>query len=259
MANDIVLLIEGLESASIRKTDDGLYSVHDAIALCGAKNPSQTLDRIDRAYPEDQSITKCERLNLARSNGRSYPTLVASKSHLLKIIGLLPGKMGKSYRSAAAELVVRYIEADTTLIGDIAERSTDSVGLNREMGRLRDRLKFIEGKDFSKMRDGKTSLTPVMIRIDDTDSSYAKVLHIAQHEMSDEELIRAGMFPSNVALRKDLGHPEMIDAIADYLGLIKNGWVDELYRMRRDRIAKNPADFLEEMEDVAFLRSRQHR
>jgi KilA-N domain len=159
----------------------------------------------------------------------------------------------------ANQTLCRYVEADTTLIGDVAERSTDAVGLNREMGRVRDRLKLVEGKDFSTMRDGTTSLTPVLLRSDDTDSSYAKVLHIAQHEMSDEELIRAGILPSNVVNRQNIGHPEMIDAIADYLGLIKNGWIDALYRMRRDRIARKQKDFLEEMEDVAFLRSRQRR
>jgi hypothetical protein len=154
---DLTLIVEELDSASIRKSDDGRYSVYDAIALCGAKNPRATFDRLVAVYPEyaivakpdtlknqsvlkpdtlkNQSVLKPDTLKvevvqLPRSNGKPYPTPVATKQNILAIIGLLPGKMGKAYREAAANLVVRYIENDVSLVTEQIERMTDIDDLN---------------------------------------------------------------------------------------------------------------------------------
>ena len=125
------LMIKELDSAAVRKTGTGLYSVFDVLKLCGAKNPRETLKRIDAAYPETQCLAFCDTLSLPRSNGRPYPTPVATKEHLLIIIGLCPGKIGRAYRNYAANLVVRYLEADISLAESIVQRTTDVDGLKR--------------------------------------------------------------------------------------------------------------------------------
>jgi hypothetical protein len=167
---NLMLIVEELDSASIRKTDDGRYSVYDAIVLCGAKNPRATFDRLVAVYPEYAIVLKPDDgkipivlkpddgkipivlkpddgkipivlkpddgkiglFRFSRKDGKPNPhfTPVATKQVILAIIGLLPGKMGKAYREAAANLVVRYIENDVSLVTEQIERMTDIDDLN---------------------------------------------------------------------------------------------------------------------------------
>ena len=124
--------------------------------------------------------------------------------------------------------------------------------------RLRDRLRFVAGKDYRISVLGDSFVVPSLARgydEEEQESSYGKVLHIAKTEMSDEELLKAGLSPSQV-VRGNFGDPDSINAIADYLGLIPNGWLDELHRIRRERIKTERGYLADEMETVELLRAR---
>lgn len=126
---NLMLIVKDLdESAKVRKTEDGLYSVYDAIGLCGATHPAQALSRLDKAYPEMKFAQICANFKFTGQGQRLTP--VADKATLFQIIGLLPGKLGKAYRAAAAaELVVRYLEADVSLAVSIAQRTPNPEAL----------------------------------------------------------------------------------------------------------------------------------
>jgi hypothetical protein len=145
--SNLELIVSGLDNATVRKTVDGRYSVYDAIGLCGAKNPRATFQRLGVVYPEYEVVTKPDAMKIdsvrkpdamkidsykfKRKDGKiqAQPSPVANKQTILEIIGLLPGKLGKSYRAAAAELVVKYLEADLSIAQSVIERTKDLEGL----------------------------------------------------------------------------------------------------------------------------------
>ena len=127
--------------------------------------------------------------------------------------------------------------------------------------RLRDRLRFVAGKDYRVSASGHSSVAYNFNQgyyEDEYKSPAGKVLYIAQNEMSDEDLLAVGLDPSQV-VDGNFGDPESIDAIADYLGLIKNAFLDGLHRICRNRIATEKGYLADQMETVAILRSMQQK
>ncbi len=53
---------------TIRKTADGRISVFDALRVCGAKNPADTLKRIQNEYPDE--FGECELISFSQKSGR---------------------------------------------------------------------------------------------------------------------------------------------------------------------------------------------
>jgi hypothetical protein len=152
--NNLMVIIEELDNAAIRKTDDGRYSVYDFIGILGAKNPRTTFERLVAVYPEYKVVTKPDAMKIdsvtkpdamkidsvtkpdamkiegykfKRSDGKvqAQETPVTGKQGILELLGILPGKMGKAYREYAANLVLRYIKADAAIALSIAERTPE--------------------------------------------------------------------------------------------------------------------------------------
>lgn len=105
---------------SIRVTHDGRYSIYDVIRLCGQKNPHDAWKRLQVRYSE--VLAKCE--NWKFPGSRQRPTPVATRENILYIIGLLPGAIGSKYRKDAANVFLRYLDADPSLAQDISARQS---------------------------------------------------------------------------------------------------------------------------------------
>jgi hypothetical protein len=109
--------------ASIRRTDDGRISVYDLIQACGnykAGGERKAWLRLADQFPE--VVAKCHTFKFPGRGQQNTP--VTDREGALHIIGLLPGAVGRSYREAAAKLVVKYLDASPELAEDIISRST---------------------------------------------------------------------------------------------------------------------------------------
>ena len=107
----------------IRKTNDrppmvSVFDVISAIKGCSSNAASVSWKRLTEAHPE--TTTFCHSYNF-RSDGRGSPTPVTTASGIARIIMLLPGKAAAGLRETAADLLVRYLGGDTTLIEEIYE------------------------------------------------------------------------------------------------------------------------------------------
>lgn len=116
----------------IRKTDDGKVSVYDLISVVGGKkDPVNTFKRLQESYPD--TMLKCQSVKLTRKDGKkgNLPSPVADKQTTLEILGLLPGTVGKTYREAAAKLMLEFLEAPETLALRAIDRITDDAKLTK--------------------------------------------------------------------------------------------------------------------------------
>ena len=118
-----IQLVQISESSlhQIRKTDDNppMVSVLDVIAVIRGSPRSSvytTWKRLKESYPE--VLTACKDHHF-QGIGEWQPTPVATASGIVRIIMVLPGKAAAGLREAAADLLVRYLGGDTTLIGEI--------------------------------------------------------------------------------------------------------------------------------------------
>lgn len=111
-----------IESVNVRKTDDGLYSVFDAIRfIAQKKNEHMVWKRIQGNHPEILTNVKTSKFPGA---GQKL-TPVADKATIVEIISLLPGKIGGETRRAAIELLLKYIEAPEELAKQAISKITD--------------------------------------------------------------------------------------------------------------------------------------
>lgn len=113
---------------NIRKTDDELFSVIDAIQnLTGrtGKRASDVLARIESTSPD---VSANLRKHKFQGQGQRF-TPVADKETLLKIFMLLPGLVGDKIRKESAVLVLRTIDADITLADEIIQRNNNQKDL----------------------------------------------------------------------------------------------------------------------------------
>ncbi len=243
-SKELVLIVKELDNAAIRRTADGRLSVFDALKASGAKNPWETIKRIDSAYPNDHILTKCEFVKLRQANGRmmARPTPVADIDHIIRILALLPNDAGKKVRDALIELASAFNRADLAIADSVISRSEDLKGLKQLEGKLRDRIKLVEGKDYIKFFDGVCDVDPCSER-------FGEIGYIARHEMSDIELLRAGIPPCDIA--SQCFNPEGINAIAQFLGLIPVGEVDDLHEIQKARIKDEPGHLEELLEELS--------
>ena len=128
------LVIPELDNAAIRRTSDGRASVIDLIMVIGGhKSPREVWKRLMERNPE--AVTKCDGFKFLGRGQQKTP--VTDRKGWAYIIGLLPGVVGNKYREEAANLVLRYLDADVTLAEEIVERTNDEQGLDRLEARLK--------------------------------------------------------------------------------------------------------------------------
>ena len=111
-----------LDSPSVRKTEDGLYSVFDAIQFIAQKgNQRLVWKRLTESHPE--VVTFVTTSKFLGAGQRETP--VADKVTIVEIIALLPGDIGGKTRKAAVELLLQYIEAPEELAKRAIAKITD--------------------------------------------------------------------------------------------------------------------------------------
>jgi hypothetical protein len=135
--NSIVQALE-FESDSIRTTPDGRMSVFDFIRVVGGqKGERKVWERLVAQYPE-LKVTDCHSYKFPGKGNRT--TLVAGKTAILQILGLLPGAAGKKYRQEAARLVLAFYQAPESLANAIIDRTEDPEALKRIEQRLKTKI-----------------------------------------------------------------------------------------------------------------------
>ena len=105
----------------IRKTteDPPRVSVYDVIGAITGMSPtvcSHTLARLQVTYPEVGS----NRSNFKFPGQGQRETPVADARQISALIMLLPGKAAAEFRTKCADVVVRYMGGDPTLVAEIA-------------------------------------------------------------------------------------------------------------------------------------------
>jgi hypothetical protein len=121
-------LFHGKE-ATLRISDDSKWvSVFDVIKMVGEQiNTKQTWNNVKNDYPE--VIQFLDYLKFKGSGQRETPCVNAKG--LVLLLMQIPGEKAKQFRLAGADILVRYLGGDTTLIGEI-EAINDTHMLNPE-------------------------------------------------------------------------------------------------------------------------------
>lgn len=135
--NDFDLIIPELNRIRIRRTEDGRASVLDLLRAVGAGKSSakMTWQRIQEKYPD--VVTDCDSIKFPDSKGRKInATPVVDLEGWLKILSVVPGAMGASYREKAANLVCRYLKGDPELALDILYRKGNEQNFERARKRI---------------------------------------------------------------------------------------------------------------------------
>ncbi len=116
-----------LNAAEIRKTDDGMFSVIDVIAVLTGKNAHYAAKILRRILQDSAVGTNLSPHKFSGKGQRETP--VADRETILQIMQMLPGIAGDVIRKETATLVLRYIDADITLADDIIQRTEDPEAL----------------------------------------------------------------------------------------------------------------------------------
>jgi hypothetical protein len=109
-------IFKGKES-EIRITPDKRISVFDFIRVVGGqKNPKDTWNEIQKKY-------KNEIVGFSDYSqfGKTKKTPVINVQGMVKLLFWLPGEMAKQFRAKSAEVMVRYLGGDLTLINEIKQ------------------------------------------------------------------------------------------------------------------------------------------
>ncbi len=105
----------------IRKTaeDPPRVSVIDTVALITGHSPtvcSHTLQRLKESYPEVGS----DWTNFRFAGRGQRDTPVADARGIVEVIMILPGRAAGQVRKAAADVMVRYLGGDPSLVQEVA-------------------------------------------------------------------------------------------------------------------------------------------
>jgi hypothetical protein len=123
------LIFDGIFSGrehEIRITPDKKISVFDFIKVVGGqKNPKQTWSNIQNVHIEEV-VQYLDHFKFEGCGQRMTP--VISVEGMVKLLFWLPGESAKQFRSKSAEVMVRYLGGDTTLIDEI--RTIDKEHVN---------------------------------------------------------------------------------------------------------------------------------
>ena len=156
MDNSIVSFLE-YQGDCIRTTPDGRMSVFDFIRVVGGqKGERKVWSRLLTQYPE--VVPFCHNFKFPGAGQRNTPT--SDKEGILYILALLPGTAGKSYRSAAAKIVLAFYEAPESLANAIIDRTEDPEALKRIEQRVKAKISN-KGLNFVISQAGGTCFAAV--------------------------------------------------------------------------------------------------
>ena len=121
---DLMLCLQELTDGSvrsIRKTAEdpprvAVYDVLQVVTGCSAHNCSNVFSRVSQAFPEVN--TGCSNFKFSGRGQRETP--VAELRTIVEIIMVLPGRAASQVRKAAADVMVRYLGGDPSLVEEIA-------------------------------------------------------------------------------------------------------------------------------------------
>jgi hypothetical protein len=113
--------ITDLSNAQIRRTPDGRISVFDALKTAGAINPRVTWKRLTDSYSD--VVTGCYNFKFSGRGQRETPVTTAEGWR--KILTVLPGVLGDSYRTASNELITAFLERPDEIANAAIDRITD--------------------------------------------------------------------------------------------------------------------------------------
>jgi hypothetical protein len=134
---DFNLIIPELKNLKIRRTKDEKASVFDLLRAVGASktNATTTWYAIQERYKD--VCSNIAHVQFEDSVGRkNKATPVVTLEQWLKILAVLPGAMGASYREKSANLVCRYLSGDADLALDILYREGNKEQLEKAKKRL---------------------------------------------------------------------------------------------------------------------------
>jgi hypothetical protein len=101
----------------IRITPDKMISVFDFIKVVGGqRNPKQTWSNIQNSH-KDEVVQFLDYFKFPGQGQSKTP--VINVQGMVKLLFWLPGEMAKQFRSKSAEIMIRYLGGDTTLIDEI--------------------------------------------------------------------------------------------------------------------------------------------
>lgn len=112
------LILDNANGARVRVTDENprRVSVFDLIkAITGARNSHSSFERMCAQYPE--VLAGCESYEFPGQGQR--PTPVTDARGAVMIMNLLPGPAAARFRQTSADIVVRFLGGDETLIAEI--------------------------------------------------------------------------------------------------------------------------------------------
>ena len=121
---DLMMCLQELTDGTvrqIRKTseDPPRASVIDTIVVITGHSPTNSLhtwQRMSQSFPEvSQSVT-----NFKFSGQGQRPTPVADARTMVEIVMVLPGRTAAMHRRKAADIIVRYLGGDPSLVEEIA-------------------------------------------------------------------------------------------------------------------------------------------
>lgn len=153
------------EEGEIRLTPTGQPSVFDMIkVLGGQKSPHKVWSRLTESHPE--VWTKCQNLKFPGPGQRETP-VARTKEDAYYILGLLPGAVGRKYRTEAAKLFVAFLDDPAKLVNQLTERLTEdeTEWLEARLNAKRTRHTFTDQlKDFGVVREGYGRCTNAIYR-----------------------------------------------------------------------------------------------
>jgi hypothetical protein len=118
--------------ATVRVTDDGLLYAVDLTMVVTGKNQNDAGHVIRNLGEENfQSVNFIKR---QISSHGGYKTKLVSFEHAIELIMVLPGKMAKQVRKQMKDIIVRYLDGDTSMCSEIQA--------NREMGKVNSYARF---------------------------------------------------------------------------------------------------------------------
>ena len=133
---DLMLCLQELTDGTVRRIrktaeDPPRVSVIDTVALITGHSPtvcSHTLQRLKDSYPEVGS--DWSNFRFAGRGQRDTP--VSDARGIVEVIMILPGRAASQVRKAAADVMVRYLGGDPSLVEEIAANRVQQEDMGEE-------------------------------------------------------------------------------------------------------------------------------
>jgi hypothetical protein len=110
----------------LRKTNEKppRVAVFDVIAaiLGESNNPRTTFQRLSKLYPE--AVARCDTFKFP-GQGQNFTPVTDARGFVM-IVNILPGHRAAQFRSASADIVVRFLGGDMTLVEEIQRNATQA-------------------------------------------------------------------------------------------------------------------------------------